>query len=200
MSCERVWNTIINKLTEGSIELPTTLKPKKHRYGFPLPQMYVSLIGLLIISHQANYPLVILQPGVNHLELPAKYRRQHRLGKAVAVGVRRPLLAVQVNNVPSQSRQLIQQGLLHIVALVDFDVPGRLSRLMVYPPLPCNASLSAGRSKRPIVVAVLSPRSAAPARTNELDSLGGSGQLASFPTLLSLRFALDRLNKQDDKK
>jgi hypothetical protein len=29
MSCERVWNTIINKLTEGSIELPTTPKTQK---------------------------------------------------------------------------------------------------------------------------------------------------------------------------
>ena len=49
----------------------------------------------------------------------ARHGKHHHLGKALAEAVRRALLVVEVDDLSTEPRKLIQQGPLDVVALVD---------------------------------------------------------------------------------
>ena len=69
--------------------------------------------------------LIVLQPGVDDLEPLPQHRQHDDLGEALPEGVAGVLLAVEVDDLPAQPGQLIEEGLLDVVAFVELDVRGR---------------------------------------------------------------------------
>ncbi len=68
--------------------------------------------------------LVILQPGVDDLEPLPQHRQHDDLGKALPEGGARVLLNVEVDDLPAQPVQLIEEELLDVVALVELEGRG----------------------------------------------------------------------------
>ena len=66
--------------------------------------------------------LIVFQPVVDDLELLPQHRQHHHLGKALAEAVARVLLAVEVDDLPAQAMKLVEEGLLDVVAFVEFEV------------------------------------------------------------------------------
>ena len=65
------------------------------------------------------------QPRVDDLDPFAQHGRHQHLGEALAEGVRRTLLVAEVDDLPTEPRELVQQGLPGVVALFE---PMRLRR------------------------------------------------------------------------
>ena len=65
------------------------------------------------------FDLVVLQPRVDDRKPLAQHGRHRHLGKVLPEAVRRVLLAVEVEDLPAEAGELIQQGLLDVAALVD---------------------------------------------------------------------------------
>ena len=51
-------------------------------------------------------------------------RQHHHLGEALAKAVAGVLFAVEIDDFPTQPRKLIEEGLLNVVALVEFEMLG----------------------------------------------------------------------------
>ena len=66
--------------------------------------------------------LVIFEPWVDDLELLMEHRQHYDFGEARAVGIGRALRCVEVDNLPAESRELIEHRLLDVVPFVELDV------------------------------------------------------------------------------
>ena len=66
--------------------------------------------------------LVVLQPRLNQLELRTQHRLHQHLGQVAAVGLAWGLLRLQIQHLPAQPPELVQQRQLNVVALVQFDL------------------------------------------------------------------------------
>ena len=69
--------------------------------------------------------LIVFEPGVDDLEPLAQHRQHDDLGEALPMGVGRGLLLVrEVDDLPAKPGELVEQRLLDVVALVEFQILG----------------------------------------------------------------------------
>ena len=68
--------------------------------------------------------LIVFQPRVDHLQLLPQHRQHHHLREVLAMRVAGMLLGVQVEDLPAEACELIQQRLLDVLPLVEADLGG----------------------------------------------------------------------------
>ena len=68
--------------------------------------------------------LIVVQPGVDDLELLPQHLQHHHLGEILAVTVAGMLFAVEIDDLPAQPVKLIEKGFFDMVPLVELDVLG----------------------------------------------------------------------------
>src|SRR5581483_5848518 len=75
-----------------------------------------------LLDHFLN--LVVLQPGIDYLQLLPQHGQHDDFRESLAERIFRFLLLVAVDDLPAQARQLIQEGLLDVIPLVELEFLG----------------------------------------------------------------------------
>ena len=133
------WQTAVKRL------LPRSMKSMKRTVGLlsPVCRFRLTLVfsdsrlntwrlfsnspvpGKLAVSRlTTSSTLAILQPGIDDLELLAQHGQHHHFGEVLTMAVGRELLLVEVEDLPAEPGELVQERFLDVVPLVQADAIG----------------------------------------------------------------------------